>query len=117
MLQSSVGLKKARLSQTSSSVADDRRPDDSREASGDWNGSFKVMLKTGPSVLNAGSDGGGDSTAAFASAPVVAGPCVPAHLSTELIKSKPMAAMQERETIMVIMMSGVAGVHDYLATT
>ena len=103
MLQSSVGLKKARLSQTSSSVADDRRPDDSREASGDWNGSFKVMLRTGPSVLNAGSDGGGDSTATFASAlPVVAGLCVPAHLSTELIKSKPMAAMEERETTMVM---------------
>ena len=99
MVQSRVGLKKARLSQTSSSVADDRRPDDRRDASGDWNGSFKVMLSTGPSVLNAGSDGGGDNTAASV-LPTVDVACSATHLSMALTKSRPAVAMEARETTM-----------------
>jgi len=35
IVQRNVGLKKARLSQISSSAADDRRPEDRRDASGD----------------------------------------------------------------------------------
>lgn len=100
MVQSSVGLKKARLSQISSSVADDRRPDDRRDASGDWNGSFKVMLSTGPSVLKAGSDGSGGNTAA-SELPAIDVACSAAHIcSMAMTKSKPAVAMEARETIM-----------------
>ena len=96
MVQSKVGLKKARFPQTSSSVAGDCRPDDRRDASGDWNGSFKVMLSTGPSVLNAGSDGGGDNAAASAVSVV----CSATHISMAPTKSKPAMAMEARETTM-----------------
>lgn len=53
--QSSVGFSHDRLAHVSSSVPG-RRPEDRSDASDDWNGSFRVIDRTGPTVSKVPDD-------------------------------------------------------------
>jgi len=67
--QSSVGFSHDRVAHASSSVPG-RRPEDRSDASDDWNGSFRVIDRTGPTVSKVGVPNDDDDSALHVHVPV-----------------------------------------------